>query len=70
MLIFMLQASRVLPLMRTAHDPQMAAWHEQRMPIEPSCFARACRIPSSTDMCSGRSTPKPSQRGASPVSGS
>src|SRR5205085_7680464 len=26
-----LQASDDLPLMRTPHDPQIAAWHEQRM---------------------------------------
>src|SRR3954468_6759539 len=31
-----LHASDDLPLMRTPHEPQIAAWHEQRMPIEPS----------------------------------
>ena len=26
-----LQASAAWPLMRTPHEPQMAAWHEQRI---------------------------------------
>ena len=37
--------------MRTPHEPQIAARHEQRMPIEPSMRALACRIPSSTERC-------------------
>src|SRR3954470_23803858 len=31
-----LQASFDLPLMRTPHEPQIAAWHEQRIEREPS----------------------------------
>src|SRR5216110_2215613 len=32
---FVLQASRDRPLMRTPHEPQIAAWHEQRIDSEP-----------------------------------
>ena len=55
-LSFVLQASRARPLTRTPHDPQIAAWHEQRMPIEPSMRSFACRIPSRTERCPSRST--------------
>ncbi len=43
------QASPGCPLTRTPHEPQIAALHEQRMPIEPSKRALACRIASSTE---------------------
>ena len=65
----MWQASPGRPLMRTPHDPQIAARHEQRMPIEPSWRSLACRIPSSTERCSPRSTGNSSQYAASPDSG-
>ena len=42
-------ASAGLPLMRTPQEPQIAARHEQRMPIEPSWRSLAWRIPSSTE---------------------
>ena len=58
-----------LPLMRTPQEPQIAARHEQRMPIDPSCASLACRIPSSTERCPSRSTVKSSQCAASPDSG-
>ena len=51
-----LQASIGLPLTFTPHDPQMAARHEQRMPIEPSSSALALRMPSSTERWPSRST--------------
>src|SRR4051794_29631626 len=63
------QASGGLPLIRTPQEPQIAARHEQRMPIDPSWRSRACRIPSSTERCPSRSIVKSSQRAASPVSG-
>ena len=47
-LSLVLHASFACPLTRTPHDPQIAAWHEQRIPIEPSSRSLACRIPSST----------------------
>ena len=50
------QASPGWPLMRTPHEPQIAARHEQRMPIEPSLVAFACRMPSSTERCGSSST--------------
>jgi hypothetical protein len=49
------QARPGWPLMRTPHEPQIAALHEQRMPIEPSKRAFACRIPSSTERCGSSS---------------
>jgi len=49
------QASVGLPLIRTPQEPQIAARHEQRMPIEPSKRALACRIPSSTERCGSSS---------------
>ena len=55
------QASVGLPLIRTPHDPQIAARQEQRMPIEPSWRSRACRMPSSTDRWPSRSIVKSSQ---------
>ena len=58
------------PLMRTPHEPQIAARHEQRMPIEPSKRALACRMPSSTERCGSSSMVCSSQYGASPDSGS
>ena len=39
--IRVLHASAVLPLMRTPHEPQIAARHEQRMPIEASSWSLA-----------------------------
>src|SRR5215208_5267049 len=62
-------ASVGLPLMRTPHEPQIAARQEQRIPIEPSSRSRACRIPSSTERCPSRSIVKSSQWAASPDSG-
>ena len=44
----MWQASPGRPLMRTPHEPQMAARQEQRIPIEPSSRSFAWRMPSST----------------------
>ena len=55
-LSLVLQASLAWPLMRTPHEPQIAAWHEQRMPIEPSSWSFSWRIPSSTLRCPSRST--------------
>src|SRR4051794_6393161 len=63
------QARFVLPLIRTPQEPQMAARHEQRMPIDPSSRSLACRMPSSTERCPSRSTSKSSQWAASPDSG-
>src|SRR4051795_11344567 len=60
---FVLHASDDLPLMRPPHEPQIAAWHEQRMPIEPSCSARAWRMPSSTERSGARSTSNSCQYG-------
>src|SRR5215212_1560485 len=40
-----LQASDDLPLIRTPHEPQIAAWHEQRMASEPSWSPFAWRMP-------------------------
>src|SRR4051812_22218331 len=65
-----LQASDDLPLMRTPHEPQMAAWHEQRMPIEPSCSPFAWRMPSRTERSGSRSTSNSCQYGGWPDSGS
>ena len=44
-----LQASPGFPFMRTPHDPQIACWQEQRIPIEPSSSSLIFRIASSTD---------------------
>ena len=60
-LSLVLHASRAWPLTRTPHDPQIAAWHEQRIPIEPSMRSLAWRIPSSTERCPSRSTGYSSQ---------
>ena len=49
------QARPGWPLMRTPHEPQIAARQEQRMPIEPSKRALACRMPSSTERCGSSS---------------
>ena len=51
-----LQASADLPLMRTPHEPQMAARQEQRMPIDPSSRSFTWRTPSSTERSGGSST--------------
>ena len=64
------QARPGWPLTRTPHEPQIAARHEQRTPIEPSKRALACRIPSSTERCGSSSMVCSSQYGASPDSGS
>jgi hypothetical protein len=58
------------PLMRTPHEPQIAARHEQRTPIDPSKRSLACRIPSSTDRWGSSATVCSSQYGACPDSGS
>ena len=55
------QARVGLPLMRTPHEPQMAARHEHRMAIDPSWRSLACRMPSSTERCPSRSISKSSQ---------
>ena len=65
-----LHASRDLPLMRTPHDPQIAAWHEHRIESDPSCWSRAWRIASRTERSAGRSTPNSSQYAGLPDSGS
>ena len=57
----MWQARPGLPLMRTPQEPQIAARQEQRMPIEASSRSLAWRMPSSTERCPSRSTPKSSQ---------
>ena len=49
------------PLMRTPQEPQIAARHEQRMPIEPSWRSLAWRMPSSTERCPSRSIANSSQ---------
>src|SRR3954468_15503723 len=64
------QARPGWPLMRTPHEPQIAARQEHRMPIDPSKRALAWRMPSSTERCGSRSTVCSSQYGASPDSGS
>jgi hypothetical protein len=56
-----LQASFDLPLMRTPQEPQMAAWHEQRIDSEPSSSYFARRIASSTERSGSRSTVKSCQ---------
>src|SRR3954451_3915018 len=63
------QASAGLPLMRTPHEPQIAARQEQRMPIEPSRRSRACRTPSRTERWPSSSIGKSCQVAASPDSG-
>ena len=65
-----LQASAVLPLIRTPHEPQMAARQEQRMATEASWSALTWRMPSSTERSGATSTSKVSQRAAWPDSGS
>jgi hypothetical protein len=55
------QARFGLPLMRTPQEPQMAARHEQRMPIDASARSLAWRMPSRTERCPSRSTWKSSQ---------
>ena len=57
----MWQARSGLPLMRTPQEPQIAARHEQRMPIEASVRSLAWRMPSRTERCPSRSTWKSSQ---------
>ena len=51
-----LQASAERPLIRTPHEPQMAARQEQRMAIEASSRSFTWRMPSSTERSGGRST--------------
>ena len=55
------QASAGLPLIRTPQEPQIAARHEQRMPIEPSWRSLAWRIPSRTERFPSRSIVNSSQ---------
>ncbi len=64
------QARPGWPLTRTPHEPQIAALHEQRMPIEPSKRPLAWRIPSSTERWGSSSIVCSTQYGASPDSGS
>src|SRR5919202_2036609 len=64
-----LQGSDDLPLIRTPHEPQIAAWHEQRIASDPSWSPFACRMPSSTERSGSSSTSKFCQYGASPDSG-
>jgi hypothetical protein len=56
-----LQARAVLPLIFTAHDPQMAARHEQRMATDASSRSFTCRMPSSTERSGSRATPNSCQ---------
>ncbi len=65
-----LQASPGFPFIRTPHEPQIACWHEQRMPIEPSVSSLTLRIASSTDCFGPISTVWSSQYAASPDCGS
>ena len=51
-----LQASADWPLMRTPHEPQMAARQEQRIAIEASSRSLTWRMPSSTERSGGSST--------------
>ena len=51
-----LQASADAPLIWTPHEPQIAARHEQRIPIEASSRSFTCRIASSTERSGGSST--------------
>ena len=51
-----LQASPGLPFIRTPHEPQIACWQEQRIPIEPSSSSLTLRIASSTDCVGPMST--------------
>ena len=67
---WVLHASPGLPFIRTPHEPQIACWHEQRIPIDPSLSSRIWRIASSTDWWPLRSTVCSSQWGASPAWGS
>ncbi len=54
--ISVLHARRERPLIFTPHEPQIAAWHEQRIASEPSWSPRTWRIPSSTERSGSRST--------------
>src|SRR4051812_2004420 len=65
-----LHASDDLPLILTPQEPQIAAWHEQRIASDPSWSPFAWRIPSSTERSGSRSTSNSCQYGASPDSGS
>ncbi len=65
----MWQASVGRPFTRTPQEPQIAARHEQRIPIEPSSRSLAWRMPSSTERLPSRSTVNSSQYGAAPDSG-
>jgi hypothetical protein len=51
-----LHASAERPLMRTPHEPQMAARQEQRMAIEASSRSFTWRMPSRTERSGGSST--------------
>ena len=42
-----------LPLIFTPHEPQMAAWHEQRIAERPVLGSLACRMASSTERSGG-----------------
>ena len=50
-----LQASAERPLILTPQEPQIAARHEQRIPIEASSRSLTCRIASSTERSGGSS---------------
>jgi hypothetical protein len=51
-----LHARAERPLIRTPHEPQIAARQEQRIAIEASSRSFTWRIPSSTERSGGRST--------------
>ena len=68
--IRVLQASADLPLIRTPHEPQIAARQEQRMAIEASSVSLIWRMPSSTERSGGSSASYSPQWAASPDSGS
>ena len=53
---FVLHASFAWPLILTPQEPQIAAWHEQRMPIEPSTSSLTFKMPSRTLRWPSRST--------------
>src|SRR5919112_1414154 len=53
---FVLHASDDLPLIFTPHEPQIAAWQEQRIASEPSWLSLACRMPSRTERSGSSST--------------
>ena len=51
-----LHARRERPLIFTPQEPQIAAWHEQRIASEPSWSPRTWRMPSRTERSGSSST--------------